>query len=286
MRGPVAGPPARGVQCCRAAGGVGCLRFPWRRDVLRRGGSASGVRVRGPAAADPAAVRRVGRAAGSLRPLCGYCPALEMALVVVLVALICRDLGGTRRAQILAACTAALSGYLGAGHLDTTTDPDLLAWAVIVWLVVRLLDGGDPRQWLAVGRGGDRTGEQGHRPVPRRGAGRRARPGPALGRHALPVGLGGLGDRRPALGAEPAWQATNGWPQLTMASRSRGTPPTTVPRSCRCCGCSPGRCCSRSAPPDWSGSWDRRRPRPGVRSGSRAWWRWRSSSSPAARPTT
>jgi len=78
-------------------------------------------------------------------------PSLEMGLVVVLVALVCRDLGGTRRAQVLAACTAALSGYLGAGHLNTTTDPDLLAWALIVWLLVRLLDGGDPRQWLIVG---------------------------------------------------------------------------------------------------------------------------------------
>ena len=56
-------------------------------------------------------------------------PALEMSVVVVLVALIARDLGGSRRAQLLAAVVAALSGYLGAGHLDTTTEPDLLAWA-------------------------------------------------------------------------------------------------------------------------------------------------------------
>ena len=55
-------------------------------------------------------------------------PALEMALVVILVALIARDLGRLRRAQVIAAITAALSGYLGAAaHLDTTTDPDLLA---------------------------------------------------------------------------------------------------------------------------------------------------------------
>ena len=59
-------------------------------------------------------------------------PALEMALVVVIVALVARALGGSRRAQILAAVTAALSGYLGAGHLDTTTEPDLLFWAIIV----------------------------------------------------------------------------------------------------------------------------------------------------------
>src|SRR5476649_1280853 len=45
-------------------------------------------------------------------------PALEMGLIVVLIALIVRDLGGSRRAQVLAAITAAVSGYLGAGHLD------------------------------------------------------------------------------------------------------------------------------------------------------------------------
>ncbi len=78
-------------------------------------------------------------------------PAIEMGLIVVLTALIARDLGGSRRAQTLAAITAALSGYLGAGHLDTTTDPDLLAWAIIVWLLVKLLAGGDRRLWLALG---------------------------------------------------------------------------------------------------------------------------------------
>ena len=78
-------------------------------------------------------------------------PALEMALIVVLIALMARDLGGSRRAQVLAAITAALSGYLGAGHLDTTTDPDLLAWAIILWLLAKLLAGGDRRLWLVVG---------------------------------------------------------------------------------------------------------------------------------------
>jgi len=78
-------------------------------------------------------------------------PALEVALVVVIIALIARDLGGSRRSQLIGAVVAALSGYLGAGHLDTTTEPDLLAWALIMWLLVRLLAGGDRRLWLAVG---------------------------------------------------------------------------------------------------------------------------------------
>jgi hypothetical protein len=78
-------------------------------------------------------------------------PTLEMALVVVLTALIARDLGGSPRAQTLAAITTALSGYLGAGHLDDTAEFDLLAWAVVAWLIVKLLAGGDRRLWLAVG---------------------------------------------------------------------------------------------------------------------------------------
>ncbi len=78
-------------------------------------------------------------------------PAFEMALIVVLIARMTRDFGGAPRAQVLAAITAALSVYLGAGHLDTTTEVDLLAWAVILSLLATLLAGGDRRLWLAVG---------------------------------------------------------------------------------------------------------------------------------------
>src|ERR1035437_2099126 len=77
--------------------------------------------------------------------------ALEMGLIVILIALIARDLGGSRRAQTLAAVTAALSGYLGAGHLNSTSDLDFLAWAIVLWLLVKLLSGGDRHLWLALG---------------------------------------------------------------------------------------------------------------------------------------
>ncbi len=145
-------------------------------------------------------------------------PALEMGLVVVLVALIARDLGGSRRAQVIAAVTAAVSGYLGAGHLDTTTDPDLLAWALILWLAVRLLDGGDRRLWLAVGVTAG-LGLENKDTVLFLGAG-------------LAVGM--VAARRwdvvrsrwawtalvvAAVLWAPnlAWQAANGWPQVAMA---------------------------------------------------------------------
>jgi Dolichyl-phosphate-mannose-protein mannosyltransferase len=78
-------------------------------------------------------------------------PALAMGLTVVLTALIARDLGGARGAQVLAAVTVALSGYLSAGHLDSTATFDLLVWALILWLLVKLLAGSDRRLWLALG---------------------------------------------------------------------------------------------------------------------------------------
>ncbi len=147
-------------------------------------------------------------------------PCLEMALVVVVVALVCRDLGGTRRAQILAACTAALSGYLGAGHLDTTTEPDLLAWAIIVWLVVRLLDGADSRQWLAVGLVAGIALEN-KDTVLFLGAGLAV--GLVLSRRWDVIGCrwawGALGIAVLLWAPNLLWEATNGWPQLTMASR-------------------------------------------------------------------
>jgi 4-amino-4-deoxy-L-arabinose transferase-like glycosyltransferase len=145
-------------------------------------------------------------------------PALEMGIVVILIALIVRDLGGTRRAQTLAAITAALSGYLAAGHLDTTTEPDLLAWAIILWLVVKLLAGGDRRLWLVVGVTAG-IGLENKDTLLFLGAG-------------LAVGL--VAARRWDVVRSPwawsaigialllwlpnlVWQSANGWPQLTMA---------------------------------------------------------------------
>jgi hypothetical protein len=154
-------------------------------------------------------------------------PALEMALVVIIVAFIARDLGGSRRAQALAAVTAGVSGYLAAGHLDTTTEPDLLAWAVVMWLLVRLLAGGDQRLWVAVGVC--------------IGIGLENKDTLLF----LPAGLavGVLLSRRwdvvrsswawTAVFIAAAlwvpnlvWQAAHGWPQLTMASQIAGYAPT------------------------------------------------------------
>src|SRR5450756_1304900 len=145
-------------------------------------------------------------------------PALEMALIVVLIALMARDLGGSRRAQVLAAITAALSGYLGAGHLDTTTEPDLLAWAVILWLLVKLLAGGDRRLWLAVGVVTG-IGLENKDTLPLLGVGMTV--GLVLARRwdvvRSPWAWAAIGIALLIWAPNLAWQATHGWPQITMA---------------------------------------------------------------------
>lgn len=146
-------------------------------------------------------------------------PALEMALVVVLTALIAGDLRGSRRAQVLSAVVAGLSGYLAAGHLDTTTEPDLLAWALILWLLVRLLDGADRRLWLALGLVAG-IGLENKDTVALLGVGL------AIGFVATrrwdivrsPWAWGSVGMAALLWLPNLAWQAANGWPQLTMAS--------------------------------------------------------------------
>jgi 4-amino-4-deoxy-L-arabinose transferase-like glycosyltransferase len=144
--------------------------------------------------------------------------AVVIALCVVLAALTARELGGGRRPQVLASAATGSSGALLAGHLLSTETFDILAWTALLFLVTRILAGGDRRLWLAAG---------------------------ALGGVALlnknlilllvaslvvAAVLGGRGEllRSPwpwagaaialALWAPNlAWQASRGWPQLTLA---------------------------------------------------------------------
>src|SRR5690606_11587077 len=78
-------------------------------------------------------------------------PALAMAALVVLTALIARELGGGRAAQTLAAAGTATGAYvLIAGHTLLTVSFDLPFWAAAILFTLRaLLRGG--RWWLAAG---------------------------------------------------------------------------------------------------------------------------------------
>src|SRR5437879_6425429 len=79
-------------------------------------------------------------------------PAVAGALVVVLAALIARELGGGRRAQLLTALAVVISPmFLGGNFIFETVSFDQLVWALLLWLVARVLAGRDPRLWLLAG---------------------------------------------------------------------------------------------------------------------------------------
>jgi 4-amino-4-deoxy-L-arabinose transferase-like glycosyltransferase len=79
-------------------------------------------------------------------------PALIYGSLVILAALSARELGSGRTGQIGASvCAAAAPGLLLAGHLLSTTTPDLLVWAIVTLLSIRLLRTKDVRLWLAIG---------------------------------------------------------------------------------------------------------------------------------------
>ncbi|MDT5232664.1 MAG: hypothetical protein QOI39_3164 [Mycobacterium sp.] len=73
------------------------------------------------------------------------------AVGVVVAALIARELGGQRRAQVLTAGTYAMAIVAG-GHLLTTATVDAFFWVVTTWLLVRWVRLRDDRLllWLGV----------------------------------------------------------------------------------------------------------------------------------------
>ena len=100
----------------------------------------------------PAVARLVTVLVGPSVAVLRVLPALAGAATVVMVASMARELGGGRRAQVIAAVsTAASAQMLAAAHLLSTATFDIFFWSVILWLVLRLLRRQEPRLWLAVG---------------------------------------------------------------------------------------------------------------------------------------
>jgi len=78
--------------------------------------------------------------------------AIAAAATVLLTALTCRELGGGRGAQLLAAGAMAVSPLLlAAAHLFGTTPFDLFFWTLLVFLVVHILRTGAERLWILTG---------------------------------------------------------------------------------------------------------------------------------------
>ncbi|MGW4410597.1 glycosyltransferase family 39 protein [Nonomuraea sp. NPDC004702] len=147
-------------------------------------------------------------------------PALAAAVVVVLVALVARELGGDRLAQTMAAVGAATGAYtLIAAHTLLTVSFDLPLWTAAILFALRALLREQPRWWLAAGAVIGLATYNKHLI--------------ALLVLGLAAGLLIAGPRR-ALGSPWLWggallaavlaapnlvyQATHGWPQLSMAA--------------------------------------------------------------------
>ncbi len=78
--------------------------------------------------------------------------ALAAGATVVIGGLTARELGGGRRAQLLAAVgTGTMPALLAVGHVAGTTAYDVLAWAALALVVIRIGRTGDCRWWLAAG---------------------------------------------------------------------------------------------------------------------------------------
>jgi dolichyl-phosphate-mannose-protein mannosyltransferase len=159
--------------------------------------------------------------------------ALAAVAVVALTGLFARELGGGRGAQVFAAGAIAVSALLdGGGHTLNTTIFGLAVWGLVCWLVVRILRTGRERLWLLVGLVV--------------GLGLFDSDLVAFLMFAIVVGLALVGPRSafrsPWLYAGGvlaiamwtpylAWQASHGWPELTVArSIANGGSGTSAPR--------------------------------------------------------
>lgn len=78
--------------------------------------------------------------------------AIAGVAAVLLTALMTRELGGGRVAQIIAALAmlAAPTVLFTTGYYSLNA-LDLLLWALTLYLILRVLNGADPRWWLAIG---------------------------------------------------------------------------------------------------------------------------------------
>ncbi|THD46030.1 MAG: glycosyltransferase family 39 protein [Bradyrhizobium sp.] len=158
-------------------------------------------------------------------------PALASAATVALTADFARRLGGGRFAQILAGlCVLQAPVLLAFGVLLSTDCLQPLSWLACAWILLRLIDSGDERWWLAFGAVVGVSFESKY----------------LIAFYAVALAIGILATplrrslMRPWIWAGAAlalaialpnilWQATHGWPFLEVAGADVGA--KSVPRS-------------------------------------------------------
>ena len=79
-------------------------------------------------------------------------PALAAFATVIVGALTARELGGGRQSQLVAAvAVATMPAMLAVDHLEGPTSFDVLAWAALSFVIVRVGRSGEQRWWLVGG---------------------------------------------------------------------------------------------------------------------------------------
>jgi 4-amino-4-deoxy-L-arabinose transferase-like glycosyltransferase len=78
--------------------------------------------------------------------------ALGVSVILVLSGLMARELGGSRRAQVVTALAVAIApAALSYGRYFMYVTFDALWWVLAAYLVIRLVKTGNPRYWLGIG---------------------------------------------------------------------------------------------------------------------------------------
>jgi hypothetical protein len=171
----------------------------------------------------PAIIHLTDLLGGSL-PVLRTPSALAAALTVLLTGLTTRELGGGRRAQLVAAgCSGVSAVTLVTGHFVTTTTFDVLFSVALCWLLARTIRTGDHRLLVPAGL------------VLGLGLMNKNLIGVLAAALVASIAITGprrlLASRWLWLGALIAvagglpyvlWQAANGWPQVHMAGRISG----------------------------------------------------------------
>jgi hypothetical protein len=79
-------------------------------------------------------------------------PALAEALLVFVAGMIARELGGGRKAQLLAAISTLVTfDMLAMGSVFTPDSLDQLWWAILAYLVIRIIRRKEPQLWILAG---------------------------------------------------------------------------------------------------------------------------------------
>ncbi|HEY6316159.1 MAG TPA: glycosyltransferase family 39 protein [Streptosporangiaceae bacterium] len=148
-------------------------------------------------------------------------PALAGGAIVVLAARLAALFGGGRAARVIAALAVAIAPvFMAANHIGNTTPYDLLAWTVVTVCAAMALLRDRPRWWLGAGVAAGIGVEDEYLILTLLAA-------LAIGILVTPAHRAVMKTRWPWLGGgialaiwlpNLAWQAANGWPQLTMAS--------------------------------------------------------------------